>query len=364
MKLGIVGLPNVGKSTLFNAITKAGAQSANFPFCTIEPNIGKVVVPDKRVDILEKMYDSEKKNFASIEFVDIAGIVKGASKGEGLGNKFLGNIREVDAIVHVVRCFDDPNVIHVSDKANPEDDIKTINIELILADLETVNKKMVKTEKLAKANDKESIKELNVLKKIKENLENETPVRAIKMTKDEQLIANSFYLITSKPVIYACNINESDINTPENNDYIKIVEKISKNENSSLVYFSAKIEEELSKLDDSEAKAFKNELGIKKSGLDKLITASYYILGLISFLTAGKKEVKAWTVKKGSTAPQAAGKIHTDFEKGFIKAEVIHFDDLYDSGSYSKAKELGKIRLEGKSYIVKDGDVILFRFNV
>jgi GTP-binding protein YchF len=364
MKLGVVGLPNVGKSTLFNAITKAGAESQNYPFCTIEPNVGTVAIPDERLDVLEKMYTSRKKVPAVIDFVDIAGLVKGASKGEGLGNKFLSHIRQVDAIVHVVRCFEDENILHVDNSIDPIRDIETINLELILADLESVNKKIAKVEKLVKAKDKQALMEKTLLLKVKQHLEDEKLVRTLDLTKVEKELVNTFFLITNKPVIYACNIAESEINDYSNNKFVKQVTDYASNENSQVIVLSAKIEEELAQLDEQESEMFKQELGIKNSGLNNLINASYKLLGLISFLTAGEQEVRAWTIKRGSLAPQAAGKIHTDFENGFIKAEVVSYNELVKQGSFVKAKEAGKVRMEGKAYEVKDGDVVLFRFNV
>ena len=364
MKLGIVGLPNVGKSTLFNAITKAGAQSANYPFCTIEPNVGIVDVPDKRLDVLAKMYDPEKITPAFIEFVDIAGLVKGASRGEGLGNKFLSHIREVDAIIHVVRCFDDTEIVHVDGSVDPVRDIETINLELIFADLETVDKRFERLGKLLNTGEKKYAQEAEVLKRLKETLEAGKPARALELSDDEAELIRDMSLLTQKKVIYAANMSEDGIADAENNEYLKRVREFAAAENSSVLPISARIEEEISTLDDDEREMFLSEMGLEASGLDRLVEKSYDLLGLISYLTAGPKEVRAWTIKKGTRAPQAAGKIHSDFEKGFIRAEVVSYDDLLECGSQLAAKEKGLVRSEGKEYVMQDGDVVVFRFNV
>ena len=363
MKLGIVGLPNVGKSTMFNSITKAGAECANYPFCTIEPNVGVVAVPDERLDELTKMYEPEKTTHAVVEFVDIAGLVKGASKGEGLGNKFLSHIRECDAICEVVRCFENSNIVHVDGSIDPIRDIETINLELIFADIDTVNKRLERAKKNLKA-DKKYQQEIDLLNRVKENLEKGISARALEFNEDEQEIIKDMFLLTIKPILYIANISEEQIENAENDENVLKVKEYAKKENAEVVSLCVKIEEELSGLDDSDKQEMLEALGLNESGLDKVIKKSYDLLGLMSFLTAGKPEVRAWTIKKGTKAPEAAGKIHSDIQRGFIKAEIVSYNDLMREGSMAAAREKGLVRSEGKEYVMQDGDIVLFKFNV
>lgn len=366
MKLGIVGLPNVGKSTLFNSLTKAGAESANYPFCTIDPNIGVVTVPDERLDVLGEMYHTRKIIPAAIEFVDIAGLVKGASKGEGLGNQFLANIREVDAIIHVVRCFEDSNIVHVDGSIDPLRDIETINLELIFSDLEILERRIAKAARAAR-NDKTIAKEVELMERVKAHLEAGKMAKSFTDINDEeeQVWLDSYQLLTYKPVIFAANVKEDDLaDDGADNSGVQAVREFAEKEKCEVFVVCAQIEQEIAELEEDEKKMFLEELGLAESGLEKLIKASYSLLGLVSFLTAGEPEVRAWTIRKGTKAPQAAGKIHSDFERGFIRAEIVSYNDLMDCGTYSAAKEKGLVRLEGKEYVVQDGDIILFRFNV
>ena len=363
MKLGVVGLPNVGKSTLFNAITNAGAMSANYPFCTIEPNVGVVAVPDERLAKVAALYDSKKITPTTLEFVDIAGLVKGASRGEGLGNKFLSHIREVDAIVHVVRCFDDENITHVDGSVDPVRDIETINLELIFSDMEALERRIAKAKNMAKGGDKKLLEEAEFMEKLYAHLESGKPVRTFSMTPEQKAEVDGYFLLTAKKVIYAANIGEDDVGA-EDNAYVKAVKEFAKEEGSEVIVVCAKLEEELASLDPAEKAAFLSDLGVEESGLDKLVAASYELLGLISYLTAGEKETRAWTIERGTKAPQAAGKIHSDFEKGFIRAEIVDYKTLLEYGSFNAAKAAGKVRSEGKDYVMQDDDVVLFRFNV
>ena len=363
MKIGIVGLPNVGKSTMFNAITKAGAECANYPFCTIEPNVGVVPVPDERLDVLTKMYNAKKTTHAVIEFVDIAGLVKGASNGEGLGNKFLSHIREVDSICEVVRCFEDTNIVHVDGNIDPKRDIETINLELIFADIETVNKKIDSARKKIKADKKYEV-ELNLYERIKSALEEGKSARALEYNEEEQEILKDAYLLTLKPILYIANVSEAQLSNPFKDEKVKQVVEYAKEENAEVIPLCVKIEEELSSLEGDDKKEMLDALRLGESGLDKVIKASYNLLGLMSFLTAGEQEVRAWTIKKGTKAPEAAGKIHSDIERGFIRAEIVSYDDLIREGSMVGAKEKGLVKSEGKDYIMQEGDIVLFRFNV
>ncbi|REK69488.1 redox-regulated ATPase YchF [Paenibacillus paeoniae] len=364
LKAGIVGLPNVGKSTLFNAITQAGAESANYPFCTIDPNVGVVEVPDERLDKLVELVVPKSIVPTAFEFVDIAGLVAGASKGEGLGNKFLAHIREVDAIVHVVRCFQDENITHVAGKVDPISDITTINLELILADLDTVEKRIERSRKNLKGGDKKVAQEVEILERLKESLFNDKPARSLELTDDEKLLLRDLHLLTMKPVLYATNVSEEEAGGTDDNEYVQIVRKFAAEEGAEVVPISAKVESEIAELEGEDKEMFLQELGMAESGLNRLIRGAYKLLGLYTYFTAGVQEVRAWTIRQGTKAPQAAGVIHTDFERGFIRAEVVSFDDLAAAGSMGVARERGQLRLEGKEYVVRDGDVMHFRFNV
>ncbi len=364
LKAGIVGLPNVGKSTLFNAITQAGAESANYPFCTIDPNVGIVEVPDERLDKLTELVEPKKTVPTAFEFVDIAGLVRGASKGEGLGNKFLAHIREVDAIVHVVRCFEDENITHVDGKIDPISDIQTINLELVLADLDSVEKRIDRAKKNMKGGNKQYAQEIEILERVKETLYNDMPARSMELTEDERLIIRDLHLLTMKPVLYAANVSEDGVTEADTNPFVLKVKEFAAGENAEVVPISAKVEADISELEDEDRAMFLEELGLQESGLNRLIKAAYRLLGLYTYFTAGVQEVRAWTIRKGTKAPGAAGVIHSDFERGFIRAEVVGYDELVSAGSMNGAKERGQLRLEGKEYIVKDGDVMHFRFNV
>ncbi len=363
MKLGVIGLPNVGKSTLFNAITQAGAQAANYPFCTIEPNVGVVAVPDARLDVLSEMYHPEKYTPTTIEFVDIAGLVRGASRGEGLGNKFLSHIREVDAVVHVVRCFADDNVVHVDGSVDPARDVETIGIELIFADLETVEKRLDRARKMQKSGDKKLLTEIELLERVYTHLETNHPVRSMALSEEERALVRGMFLLTDKPVIYVANVSEDELGEKPT-DAVRALYEVASGEHAEAITVCARLEEEIAELPAEEKQAFLTEMGVRQSGLDQLVKACYQLLGLISFLTAGPKEVRAWTIANGTKAPQAAGKIHTDFERGFIRAEIVPYDTLVELGSMNACKEKGLIRSEGKDYVMRDGDVTVFRFNV